>query len=342
MKKIIKVIFRILGFCLLLVGIFLFVYPNLNEFLLERQTKAYVQDFDEKYQVNQTEKQKENTKDSSKQEKKTKKNKTSNKTSKIVSKKEKDALLEEIKAYNKEIYKNKQETFKDAWTYAQSPMFLKHLDYGKFGYIKIPAMNVCLPLYLGASDSHMAHGAAVLGGTSIPVGGKNTNSAIVGHRGWSTGRFFKYIERLKIGHHVYITNPFGTLTYEVEKIQIIDPSDVETIKIQKGRDLITLVTCHPYATHGKQRYLVFCKRVKNGNYKDLEESNTKNEQTTVSKNKKKDKKESSQQLDTSLDESSEMDIKKEEQFRLGCTILISIMILLTIGSSIIRWIKRKK
>ena len=36
---------------------------------------------------------------------------------------------------------------------------------------------------------------------------------------------------------------------------------MNAILIQKDRDMITLLTCHPYASGGKYRYLVFCERV---------------------------------------------------------------------------------
>ena len=49
--------------------------------------------------------------------------------------------------------------------------------------------------------------------------------------------------------------------YSICEIKIIDPHDVTEILIQPGRELLTLLTCHPYASGGKQRYVVFCERV---------------------------------------------------------------------------------
>ena len=46
-----------------------------------------------------------------------------------------------------------------------------------------------------------------------------------------------------------------------EDIQIIQPHEVEKIKIQPNRDLLTLLTCHPYASGGKQRYVAVCERL---------------------------------------------------------------------------------
>ena len=64
-----------------------------------------------------------------------------------------------------------------------------------------------------------------------------------------------------MGDTVTLTNLWKTLTYTVADIQIIQPHEVDKIKIQQGRDLLTLVTCHPYASGGRQRYVVYCERV---------------------------------------------------------------------------------
>lgn len=167
-----------------------------------------------------------------------------------------------LKEYNSEIYENNQVGLS---TEAQAlfPVSLKDygLDSEMIGYITIPAMNLQLPLSLGASKKNMANGAAVCGGTSAPIGGVNTNCVIVGHRGYRGTAKFRYIEKLAVGDKVYITNIWETLTYQVKKIKIVDPDDITEIQIVEGEDLITLLTCHPYASGGKYRYLVICKRV---------------------------------------------------------------------------------
>lgn len=106
----------------------------------------------------------------------------------------------------------------------------------------------------------MADGAAVLSQTSIPIGGKNTNAVIAGHRGWVGASYFRYITDLEVGDEVIITNLWETMTYTVSGVRIIDPTSVDDILIREGKDMITLLTCHPYASGGKQRYLVFCER----------------------------------------------------------------------------------
>lgn len=172
-------------------------------------------------------------------------------------------LLEAIQEYNERIYLEEQEELCDPWSYQQPSFTLG--DYGLenevFGVISIPKLDLEMPLYLGATYQHLADGAAHLSQTSLPIGGNNTNCVIAGHRGWKGASYFRYITDLKPGDQVIITNLWERLTYEVTETKIIQPNDVEKIHIQEDRDLITLLTCHPYASGGKQRYLVFCDRV---------------------------------------------------------------------------------
>ena len=171
-----------------------------------------------------------------------------------------EELWGRIKDYNEQIFTDGQAGFQDAWSAAQIPVAVDGLADGMFGYIEIPAMNVTLPLYIGASTEHLAEGAAVLGSTSIPVGGFNTNSVIAGHRGYRGAPYFRDIEELSIGDAIYITNPWETLTYKVASLDIIAPDGSDQVKIQEGKDMVTLLTCHPYRSGGKYRYVVYCVR----------------------------------------------------------------------------------
>lgn len=158
--------------------------------------------------------------------------------------------------------KNPYQVIKGDCTYEQSPFTLT--DYGfpdeKFGLIIIPKIDLEMPLFLGASEENMAAGAAVLSQTSIPIGGDSTNAVIAGHRGWNGYPYFLDIEKLEVGDQIHIVNVWGELIYEVSEIKIVNPNDVSAILIQPGRDLITLLTCHPPNTGGRYRYLVYCER----------------------------------------------------------------------------------
>ena len=165
--------------------------------------------------------------------------------------------------YNRDLYLTDQATLNCEYAYEKPCFRLK--DYGLdseiFAVISIPALELEMPVYLGATYRHMADGAALLSQTSIPMGGINTNAVIAGHRGWGGASYFRYIDKLVPGDAIILTNLWEELHYVVSEIRIIQPNEVDQILIQPGRELITLLTCHPYASGGRQRYLVICERI---------------------------------------------------------------------------------
>ena len=176
-------------------------------------------------------------------------------------------LLAALQEYNRQLYAEKQSGLVDleACEEPAADLTAYGIEDEIIGVLEIPAMELTMPVYLGASDAHLAAGAAVLGNTSAPIGGNNTNCVIAGHRGWKGADYFRHIDKLAVGDTVKLTNLWETLTYTVADIQIIQPHEVEKIKIQPNRDLLTLLTCHPYASGGKQRYVVYCERLADKN-----------------------------------------------------------------------------
>ena len=228
---------RGIGLLLLLAGLTAFLAPDIYSLVFQQQTKEVVRKFREAHSVSQ------NAAELPRQA--------------ALSEQENSGLLEQIRQYNAEIYTSKQAGLVDAWSFTENP-FGFALEDDLFGCITVPAMDVELPLYLGASETNMAKGAVVLGQTSVPVGGESTNAVIAAHRGYHGAPYFREIERLNIGDSVEVTNPWETLTYTVTDIAIIRPDDLSAVQIQEGRELLTLITCHPYRSGGKYRYVVSC------------------------------------------------------------------------------------
>lgn len=168
-------------------------------------------------------------------------------------------LLAAMQQYNRNLYASGQKDLTDAWSYEQPVFDLQTygLSTDVIGTLRIPRMDLELPVYLGASEENMARGAAVLGQTSMPLGGENTNCVLAGHRGYGGQAFFRDIEWLQTGDPVYLTTYWGELTYRVESTAVIEPDDVQAVMLQPGRDLLTLITCHPYPTN-TYRYVVYC------------------------------------------------------------------------------------
>ena len=169
-----------------------------------------------------------------------------------------DLFYEKAKAYNESLVKNGQDGMRsraDVESFA-----LSALDFGYsenlIGTLEIPRMEIELGLYLGADGENMAKGAAVFGMTSLPLGGDSENTAIAGHRGWRGSPMFRDIQLLQMDDPIYITTPWDTLTYRVCEIRIVTPEDNSWCRIQPGRTLISLMTCHPYGQN-YHRYIVF-------------------------------------------------------------------------------------
>lgn len=132
-------------------------------------------------------------------------------------------------------------------------------DYSSiFAYIDIPKINQTLPIYLGATDEHLAVGAAVIQGTSLPIGGNNTNSVISGHTGL-VQKFFTDLPELAIGDTITITNRWETLHYRVTGNILIWPDQSEYLAVIPEKDMITLLTCYD-GTTANDRFLIFAER----------------------------------------------------------------------------------
>lgn len=173
-------------------------------------------------------------------------------------------LYAAMQAYNKRIYTEGQSGLCDPWSYIAPAIDLT--AYGLMadeviGVLQIPSIEVSLPIYCGASSAHLNKGAAVLGQTSLPIGGANTNTVIGAHRGWNAEDYLRDVEDVQLGDEIIVTNFWGELRYTVTEIKVIEPDDIKQILIQPGRELLTVFTCHPYASGGRYRYLLICDRV---------------------------------------------------------------------------------
>lgn len=172
-------------------------------------------------------------------------------------------LYAAMQAYNEKIAAEGQRELRDPWAYT-----VPALDFSAYGLdvdaaigvLQIPSIDVHLPIYSGASSEHLNKGAALLSQTSFPIGGTSTNAVIGAHRGWGGEDFLRNIEDVQCGDEVTITNYWETLCYTVTEIKIIRPNEISQILIQPGRDLLTVFTCHPYASGGRYRYLLICER----------------------------------------------------------------------------------
>ena len=172
-----------------------------------------------------------------------------------------DTTYQQLKAYNEKVRDGEGDAINDPFAFDDDSLAKLGLPDGIVGSLDIPAMGVTLPLYLGSSYDHMAQGATVVAGTSMPLGETDSNVVIAAHRGvWQGLTMFRDIEKLEKGDTLTLTTPWDTLTYRVTGFEVILPDDTDAVAIQPGRDMVTLLTCHPYGQNA-HRLLVYCERV---------------------------------------------------------------------------------
>lgn len=130
-----------------------------------------------------------------------------------------------------------------------------------FASIEIPKLNLEIPIFLGASEKELSQGIGRVEGSSLPIGGVSTHTVLAGHRGMGTKAMFRNINDLRQGDVFYIYTLEEKLHYQVYDISVILPHETESLQISEGRDLATLVTCHPYRANS-HRLLVYGERIK--------------------------------------------------------------------------------
>ena len=131
---------------------------------------------------------------------------------------------------------------------------------GIMGYITISKIGVELPIYHGTSDGVLQVAAGHLEGSSLPVGGAGTHAVISAHRGLPSAKLFTNLDELEVGDTFTITVLDRVLTYEVDQISIVLPTETDNLKVVDGKDYVTLMTCTPYGINS-HRLLVRGRRI---------------------------------------------------------------------------------
>lgn len=171
-----------------------------------------------------------------------------------------DELLAAAEAYNRSLLTRENAFFLSEAQQTQYDSLLDISGTGIMGYIEIPSINVSLPIYHGTSDSVLQIAVGHLDWTSLPVGGESTHCVLSGHRGLPSAKLFTNLDQIVEGDTFIIRVLDEVLTYEVDRILIVEPDDVTALQIESGKDLCTLVTCTPYGVNS-HRLLVRGHRV---------------------------------------------------------------------------------
>ena len=211
-------IFRIIG---LIIALSVLLYPTVSNYLYEKNGARVISSYDEE--------------------------------AVMLSEKERNAMLEAARQYNQELLRNIEllDPFspikKEVDARYQS--LLNTNEAGMMGYIRIPQIDVELPIYHGTEETVLQSGVGHFEGTSLPVGGESTHSVLTGHRGLPSKLLFTDLDKLKEGDVFYIKILGKTLAYQVDCILTVLPEDTKDLSVVSGKDYVTLVTCTPYAVN---------------------------------------------------------------------------------------------
>lgn len=222
-NKYFSILKKILPFIGILIGICLIFYPWISEYLYENRVDGLIETYEAQASA--------------------------------IDNSEKDKLLEEAQAYNKELLNSSvklTDPFKDILGESVLDNYYTTLsldDSGLMGSIEIPKIKVNLPIYHGTSDEVLQHGIGHLVQTSLPVGGESTHCVLSGHTGLNTAKLFTDLTSMEEGDLFFLHVLGDTLAYKVYSISVIEPTETSKLTIQKGKDLCTLLTCTPYGVN---------------------------------------------------------------------------------------------
>lgn len=186
-----------------------------------------------------------------------------------------DAAIKSAEEYNSAIARSGSIGWK--FNDADRDSYNKELNLsgvGIMGYIEINSLDVTLPIYHGTDEAILQQGIGHLEGTSLPVGAKSwddnkgmvtdpadgSHCVVSGHRGLPSSRLFTDLDKMREGDTFALNIYNNLLIYEVDQIRVVLPEDLSTLRLEKGQDYCTLVTCTPYGINS-HRLLVRGRRV---------------------------------------------------------------------------------
>lgn len=173
-----------------------------------------------------------------------------------------EALWAEAEAYNETLPDKADRINMSEEELEEYQTYLSVSGTNVIGYIEIDKIGCYLPVYHGTDESVLQVGVGHLEGSSLPVGGPGTHCVISGHRGLPSAKLFTDLDQMEVGDTFVLYVLDETLTYEVDQIRIVEPTEMSELAIVEGEDYCTLVTCTPYGIN-THRLLVRGHRIEN-------------------------------------------------------------------------------
>ena len=223
---------NIILFLFLLVGLSILNYPFLSQWVNRRSESQAVESYEKQIDVLEEEK--------------------------------KRAIKQEAEAYNKELLE-KQTGVSDGFSVKSKrddryERILNTSGDGIMGVLRIPKIQVHLPVYHGTSAKVLEEGVGHLYGSSFPTGGEGTHSVLSSHRGLPSKTLFTDLDQIKEGDLFFLDILGEEMAYRVEEILTVEPEETEALEIIPGKDYVTLVTYTRYGINS-HRLLVRGERI---------------------------------------------------------------------------------
>lgn len=219
-------------FLFLLVGLFILNYPFISQWINRRSESRAVESYE--------------------------------KQTGILDEEKKSAMKQEAEIYNRELLE-KQTGVTDGFSGDiqrdnRYESLLNPSGDGIMGIIRIPKIQVQLPVYHGTSEKVLKEGAGHLYGSSLPTGGAGTHAVLSSHRGLPSKTLFTDLDQLTEGDLFFLDILGEEMAYRVDQILTVVPEETEALEIVPGKDYVTLITCTPYGINS-HRLLVRGERI---------------------------------------------------------------------------------
>jgi sortase A len=119
------------------------------------------------------------------------------------------------------------------------------------GILRIPKINVEVPILEGTDDLSLNRGVGHVTGTANL--GDDGNVVIAGHR----DGFFRGLKDVVLGDKIELVTPQRTETYVIDNITVVERTDLSVLQ-PRTHSSLTLITCYPFYYIGSapRRYIV--------------------------------------------------------------------------------------
>ena len=137
----------------------------------------------------------------------------------------------------------------------QEKKLINYPEYGaEYATIKIPKIDVDLPVYFGDTLEILKKGVGHSSGSYFP--GEGGSIVYMGH---NSRTVFRRFSELQVGNEITVTTTYGEYKYKIYDMQLIKETDLDKIPIQKEKEILMVYTCYPFNNIGyaTQRYVVY-------------------------------------------------------------------------------------